>query len=221
MKQKIKVLLTGATGMVGEGVLHECLKSEAVESVLLVSRKPSNIKHPKVKEIIVPQFSDLSGYTEELKGYDVCYFCLGVSSAGMKEEKYRELTYTLTLDFAKLISKLNPDSEFFYISGKSTDSSEKGSIMWARVKGKTENDLRKLGFAKVYAVRPGYLHPTPGLKNTIVYYHYITWAYPMLRKFFPKSVSTLEELGRAMISVSLNGYEKDILEVEDIIELAK
>ncbi|WP_411822500.1 NAD-dependent epimerase/dehydratase family protein [Leptospira sp. 'Mane'] len=221
MNQKIKVILTGATGMVGEGVLLECLKNEDIGSVLIVNRRPSNMNHPKLKEIIIPNFSDLKNFEKELKGYDVCYFCLGVSSAGMKEDKYYELTYTLTLDFAKLISKINPGSQFFYISGARTDSTEKGSTMWARIKGKTENDLRKLGFAKVFAVRPGYLHPTPGMKNTLVYYKYFSWMYPILRKFFPKSASSLEELGRAMNFVSMHGYKNDILEVEDIIQLAK
>jgi len=219
-KLKIRAIITGATGMVGEGVLHECLEHPMVERVLIINRKPSDISHPKLKEVIHKDFYDLTPIEHELQGYNACFFCLGVSSIGLKEPDYYKLTYTLTLGFAEVLSKLNPDMTFCYISGAGTDSTEKGRSMWARVKGKTENDLQKLSFKKVYNFRPGYLHPTPGLKHTHKFYKYISWLYPFARKFFPNTVSTLKELGLAMInSVNENDGKKNI-EVKDIKELA-
>lgn len=216
----IKAIITGATGMVGEGVLHECLQHPLVEKVLIINRKSAGVTHPKLTEIIHADFFDIKPIEDQLKGYNACYFCLGVSSVGMKEPEYYKLTYTLTLNFAEMLARLNPDMVFEYISGKSTDSTENGSSMWARVKGKTENDLAKLPFKQVYNFRPGYMHPTAGLKNTNKYYKYITWMYPFLKLVFPNSVSTLAELGRAMINATVYGYEKQILEVKDIKELA-
>jgi saccharopine dehydrogenase-like NADP-dependent oxidoreductase len=219
-KLKIKAIITGVTGMVGEGVLHECLEHPLVEKILIVNRRPSGITHPKLKEIIHKDFYDLKPIENELRDYNACFFCLGVTSIGLKEPEYYKLTYTLTMGFAELLSKFNPDMTFCYVSGAGTDSSEKGKSMWARVKGKTENDLQKLPFKKVYNFRPGYMHPTPGLKNTNKFYKYITWIYPFARKFFPNTVSTLKELGLAMInSVNVN-YDKKIIEVKDIKELA-
>lgn len=218
---KIRAIVTGATGMVGEGVLHECLQSPEVEEVLIINRKPSGYTHPKLKEIIHQDFFDISPIKAQLKGYHACFFCLGVSSVGMKEEEYTKMTYTLTMHVAETLSKLNPDMTFCYVSGSATDSTEKGRSMWARVKGKTENDLMKLPFKAVYNFRPGYMHPTPGLKNTLPYYKYLSWMYPVVRKFFPNYVSTLAELGQGMIKVATNGYEKHILEVKDFVSLTK
>jgi uncharacterized protein YbjT (DUF2867 family) len=218
---KIRAIVTGATGMVGEGVLHECLQSPDVEAVLIINRKPSGMSHPKLKEIIHANFFDLSPIQAQLSGYNACYFCLGVSSVGMKEEVYTQMTYTLTLHVAETLSKLNPDMTFCYVSGSATDSTEKGRSMWARVKGKTENDLMKLPFKAVYNFRPGYMHPTPGLKNTLPYYKYLSWMYPVVRKVFPNFVSTLAELGQAMLNVTLQGYYRPILEVKDIVAVAK
>jgi len=206
--------------MVGEGVLHECLNHPQVEQVLIVNRKPSGIDHPKLVEIIHADFFNLASIEGHLYGYNACFFCLGVSSVGMKEPEYYKLTYTLTLNFAKTLAKLNHDITFCYVSGGSTDSTEKGSSMWARVKGKTENDLAKLPFAHEYNFRPGYMHPTDGLKNTLPYYKYLTWLYPLVRKVFPQFVSTLAELGQAMINAVIIGYDKQILEVKDIVKLA-
>jgi hypothetical protein len=220
METKIRAIITGVTGMVGEGVLHECLNHPQVDAVLIINRKPSGVVHPKLKEIIHADFFDLSAIEDQLAGYNACYFCLGVSSVGMKEPEYYKMTYTLTLNFAQTLSKLNPDMVFCYVSGGSTDSTEKGKMVWARVKGKTENDLMKLPFKKVYNFRPGYMHPTPGLKNVLPYYKYLSWLYPFARKFFPKFVSTLAELGQAMINAVLLGYDKQILEVKDIVKLA-
>jgi len=151
----------------------------------------------------------------------LAFFCLGVTSVGLKEEAYKKLTYDLTMHVASTLSKLNPEMTFCYVSGSGTDSSEKGGSMWARVKGKTENDLLKLPFKKAYMFRPGYMHPTPGLKNTLKYYKYLSWMYPFFRKVFPQFVSTLSELGLAMINTVNKGYEKSILEVKDIVTLSK
>jgi hypothetical protein len=218
---KLNVIITGVTGMVGEGVLHEALLSEDVGRVLVLTRRSSGISHPKLSELIVNDFYDLSPIESQLAGYNACFFCLGVTSVGKKEEEYRRLTYDLTMSVARSLSKMNPDMTFCYISGKSTDSTEHGKLMWARVKGKTENDLMKLPFKRVFAFRPGYLHPTPGMKNVNKYYKYITWLYPVLRQMAPSTVSTLEELGLAMIHVSERGYGNSILEVKDIISAAR
>ena len=216
----MRAIITGATGMVGEGVLHECLKHPQIDAVLVVNRKPCGVAHPKLKEIIHQDFFDLSSIETQLAGYDACFFCLGVSSVGMSEADYFRMTHTLTLHFAETLSRQNTDMTFGYISGTATDSSEKGRSMWARVKGKTENDLMKL-FKRAYAFRPGYMHPTPGLKNTLSYYKYFSWLYPAFRRLFPNYVSTLSEMGRAMINAALYGYEKQVLEVRDIVALAK
>jgi uncharacterized protein YbjT (DUF2867 family) len=217
---KVKAIITGVTGMVGEGVLYECLLHPKVEAVLVINRKPCGVVHPKLKEIIHADFFDLSAIESQLTGYNACFFCLGVSSVGMKEPEYYKLTYTLTLNVAQTLSKLNQDMTFCYVSGGGTDSTEKGRSMWARVKGKTENDLMKLPFKQVYNFRPGYMHPTPGLKNTLPYYKYLTWLYPVVRAVFPQFASTLAELGQAMINTVLIGYYKPILDVKDIVKLA-
>ncbi len=218
---KIRAIVTGATGMVGEGVLHECLLHPDVEAVLVLGRKPCGVVHPKLKEIVHGNFFDISGIEGQLIGYNACYFCLGVSSVGMKEDEYNRLTYDLTMHVATTLARMEPGMTFCYVSGASTDSTEKGKSMWARVKGRTENHLLKLLFSKAYMFRPGYMHPTPGLKNTLKYYKYFSWLYPALRAAFPGAVSTLSELGLAMINVTLRGYPKQVLEVKDIVALAK
>lgn len=207
--------------MAGEGVLHECLKYEGVEQILVINRKPCGVKDPKLKEIIHADFFDLSPIANQLTGYNTCFFCLGVSAVGLNEKEYYRLTYSLTLYVAELLVKQNRDMVFCYISGSGTDSTGKGRMMWARVKGRTENDLMVLPFKNVYAFRPGYMQPTKGLKNTLRYYKYLQWLYPALRKFLPKYVSTLRELGQAMIQAALKGYPKNILEVKDIVALAR
>ena len=218
---RIRAIITGATGMVGEGVLHQCLQHPEVEAVLVVNRKPCGVVHPKLKEIIHADFFDLSGIKDQLAGYNACYFCLGVSSVGMKEEQYYKLTYTLTLHFAETVSNVNPEMVFCYVSGAGTDSTEKGRSMWARVKGKTENDLMKMRFEKVYAFRPGFIKPIPGLKNVHSFYKYINWLFPLGRTIYPKGFCTLHELATAMINISLYGYAKQVIEGDDIIVLGK
>jgi uncharacterized protein YbjT (DUF2867 family) len=219
--QKIRAIITGATGMVGEGVLHECLLHPDVESILVISRKPCGVIHPKLKEVNHADFFDLSSIETELNGYNACYFCAGVSSVGKKEPEFTRLTYTLTMNVAQTLCRLNPGMVFCYVSGSGTDSSEKGRMMWARVKGKTENDLMKLPFKAVYAFRPGFMLPTKGLKNVLPSYKYITWLYPALRPLFPNFLGTLSEVGKAMIHVTLRGNNKNVLEVSDIRELSK
>jgi uncharacterized protein YbjT (DUF2867 family) len=218
---KIKVIVTGATGMVGEGVMHECLLHNDVEEVLAITRKPTGITHPKLKEIVHENFFDITPIQNQLSGYDACYFCLGVTSIGKNEEQYFKLTYTLTMHVASVLSKLNPQMTFCYVSGASTDSTEKGRSMWARVKGKTENDLMKLPFKRVYNFRPGYMSPTKGLKNALGMYKYVNWMYPFFRSVMPKFFCSLKEVGLAMINATTKGYEKQILEVKDIVDLAK
>ncbi|WP_317898553.1 epimerase [Aurantibacillus circumpalustris] len=218
---KLKVILTGATGMVGEGVLHECVLHPEVEEILVLTRKSSGYINPKIKEIVHSDFFNLSSIENKLHGYNACFFCLGVSSVGMNEANYTKMTHTLTIHVAETLCKINEGMIFGYISGAATDSTEKGRSMWARVKGKTENDLKKLSFKKVYLFRPGYMQPTEGLKNPLKYYKYISWMYPFLRFAFPSAVSTLKELGLAMINSAAKGYDKSILEVKDIVKAAK
>ncbi|MFE5317589.1 NAD-dependent epimerase/dehydratase family protein [Paenibacillus sp. NPDC056579] len=218
---KTKVIVTGATGMVGEGVVHECLMHPDIEQVLVINRKPCGIVHGKLREIIHADFFDLSPIESQLAGHDACYFCLGVSSVGMKEEEYYRMTYELTLHAAGMLCKLNPGMVFCYVSGSGTDSSEKGRSMWARVKGKTENELLQLPFKKTYMFRPGYIHPTKGLKHTHGYYYALSWLYPIVKLLVPQGVITLKELGIAMIHTVTKGYEKSILYSKDIKILAE
>ena len=214
----IKVIITGATGMVGEGVLFECLQNEKVNEVLIVSRRHYDLQHPKLKELLVPDFLKMEDYAEQVKGYDACFFCAGVSSVGMKEDKYTHLTYDTTMAFAKALLKVNSNMVFTYVSGAKTDSSEKGRMMWARVKGKTENDLAKLPFKAEYNFRPGVMQPFPGQKN---WKPIVKFLVKIIKAVSPKSVLTLREVGSAMINAVTVGYPKNVLEVADIRELAK
>jgi len=217
---KIRAIITGATGMVGEGVLFECLNHPDVEAILVINRKPCGVTNIKLKEIIHTDFFDISAIETQLSGYNACFFCLGVSSVGMKEPEYIKITYTLTMHVAQTLSKLNKDMVFCYVSGSGTDSSEKGKIMWARVKGKTENHLMELPFKSVYAFRPAFMLPTKELKNVLPSYKYVTWLYPVVRKLFPDYAGTLSEVGQAMITVARSGYNKQVLELKDIRVLA-
>ncbi|HEX5553217.1 MAG TPA: NAD-dependent epimerase/dehydratase family protein [Chitinophagaceae bacterium] len=217
---KIRAIITGVTGMVGEGVLHECLQHPEVEKVLVINRKPCGITHPKLTEIIHADFFDLSPVREAFRGYNACFFCLGVSSVGMKEDKYRRLTYDLTVNFAKTLALPDNELTFCYVSGMGTDSTAQGKIMWARVKGQTENDLKKLPFKGAYMFRPGYIQPTKGLNHTHGILIPISWLYPLWRSLFPRHVCTLKELGLAMINVARMGYRMPVLESKDIVTAA-
>lgn len=220
METKIKAIITGASGMVGEGVLIECLDHPQVESVLVVTRKPCGISHPKLKEIIHKDFFDVTPIENQLAGYNACYFCLGVTSVGKKEPEYYNLTYTLTMHFAQAVSRQNTGMTFCYVSGSGTDSTEQGKTMWARVKGKTENDLAKLPFKQEFNFRPGFMKAAKGQKNLLPLYKYMAWLYPVFKVLMPNMTSTLAEVGQAMINVTLYGYDKQILEVRDIIKVA-
>ena len=214
----IKVIITGATGMVGEGVLFECLQNAKVNEVLIVNRRHYELDHPKLKELIVPDFSKLDLFADSIASHDACFFCAGISSVGMKEDKYTRITYDTTMAFAKILLANNDNMSFCYVSGSHTDSSEKGRLMWARVKGRTENDLMKLPFKGVYNFRPGGMLPFPGQKNWKAIYKFIV---KIINVFSPKIVITMEELGRSMINAVTIGYSKHILEIPDIKQLAK
>jgi len=217
---KIKVIIFGATGMVGEGVLHISLNHPAVESVLVIGRRSCGINQAKLKEIIHNNFFDYKNIEPELKGYNACFFCLGVSSIGMKEEDYTNITYNLTLAAAGTLARLNKEMTFCYVSGQGTDSSETGRLMWARIKGKTENELLRLPFKDAYMFRPGFIKPIKGLKNAYTVSKAVGIFYPVLKTLFPKYVCTLDNLGLAMIHAAERGFSKKILENKDIEELA-
>jgi len=218
----IRVIITGSTGMVGRGVLLECLECRDVVSILLVSRKACTITHQKISEIVHQDFSDLSSIREQLRGYDACFFCLGVSALCMSEERYTELTYTLTRRFAESVMQMSPGAVFVYVSGAGTDSSERGRTMWARIKGKTENTVLAMGFRDAYAFRPGLILPEKGVKSRTTWYSAV---YFLLKPFFPllkksEFVTTTARVGQAMINAALFGYNKKHLENTDINLLA-
>jgi hypothetical protein len=206
--------------MVGEGVLLECLDHPDTERILVLNRKPLGLTHPKLREIIVKDFFALELIAKDLTGYNACFFCLGVSSVGISREEYRHITFDLTLNVAQTLARLSPDMTFCYVTGAGTDSSEKGRVAWARVKGATENALLRL-FRNAYMFRPGFMKTTPGQKNIKSWYKYIAWLYPIGRKLYPAGFCTLHEVGQAMINVVLEGSSKKILEVPDIVALAK
>jgi len=211
----MKVIITGTTGMVGEGVLLECLSHPEITEVLSVSRKPTGITHTKLKEFIVTDFLSLQEADEKLKGYDACFFCAGVSSVGMKEEEYRRITYDTTMNFARALNP-NPKMAFFYVSGGGTDSTEKGRMMWARIKGKTENDLMKLPFKQAFGYRIGFLIPNSGQKRVLKYYKNVSWLFPFLKVALPNIITTMKQVALSMIYASQNGYEKNVIKVRDI-----
>ena len=221
----MKVVLFGATGMVGQGALRECLLDPGVERVLTVGRKKTGQRNGKLLEVTVPDVSDLSSVEKELTGYDTCLFCLGVSSAGMPEEAYRRVTYGLTLAAAGTLARLSPGMTFLYVSGTGTDGTGKGSSMWARVKGETENALLKLPFKAAFMLRPAYIQPLHGITSstrwTRALYAVMGPAYPLWKTLFPKYVTTTEELGRAMLRVAKEGTAKRILENEDLVALGR
>ena len=216
---KVKPIITGATGMVGEGVLLECLNHPDVEQVLVINRRPGGVSHPKLREIIHTDFFNLAPIEQQLAGYNACFFCLGVSSVGMSHETYKHITYDLTMNMAQLLAKLNPEMTFCYVTGAGTDSSERGRSAWARVKGATENALLRL-FKRAYMFRPGFMKASPGQKNVKSYYTFLAWLYPIGRALYPAGFCTLQEVGLAMINSVGTGYPKQVLEVRDIVTLA-
>ncbi len=219
----MKVIITGSTGMVGKGVLLECLEDNRVSEVLLINRNRIYVKHPKIREVIHQDFTDFTPIKNELNGYDACFHCMGVSAGGMNEERYFKLTYTITESLAKVLYDINPNITFFYVSGEGTDSTEKGRMMWARVKGKTENMIFNKGFKDAYAFRPGVIIPVRGEKSKTKLYRII---YIFMRPFFPilkkmKSVTTTANIGKAMIRLVEKPHPVKILYGSDINQLSK
>lgn len=219
----MRVLLFGATGMIGQGVLRECLLDPQVNLVLSLGRTSSGQSHPKLREIVHQDLFDLSSLEADLTGLDTCFFCLGVSAAGLSEEAYRRITHDLTLSAARVLVRLNPTMTFAYISGAGADSSEKGRIMWARVKGQTENALLRLPFKAVLLFRPGAIQPLHGITSrTPLYrllYRVLGPFLPLLKKVSPDNLTTTEQLGRAMIRAARDGAPQAVLEMRDINRL--
>ncbi len=221
----MKVILFGATGMVGQGVLRECLLDPEVEQVLAVGRIESGKKHNKLRDLVHQDFMDFSKVAQQLSGYQACLFCLGISSAGMKEPDYHRITYDITLAAARTLAEVSPEMTFIYVSGAGTDSSEKGRGMWARVKGKTENALLALPFANKYMFRPGYIQPMHGIKSKTrlyrIIYAIMAPLYPLWRLLLPSFVTSTERVGRAMLSVAKRGADKPIIENREINAIAQ
>jgi uncharacterized protein YbjT (DUF2867 family) len=219
----MKVILFGATGMVGQGVLQECLRSPEVESILSIGRRATGQPRPKLREIAHQDFTDFSAIEGDLSGYEACFFCLGVSSLGLKEADYRQVTYDFALAAARTLARLNPQMTFIYASGTGTDSSEHGATMWARVKGQTENAIFQLPFKMSYAFRPAYIQPLNGVVAKAPWlkalYTVMGPLYPLWKALFPKYVTTTAQVGRAMIHVAREGAPKRVLENRDINEI--
>lgn len=215
----MRVIVTGVTGMVGEGVLLECLESDSVEKVLAVSRKPTNHTHPKLEQLLLPDFRDTSEVEAKLTGYDACFYCAGVSSIGMSEADYTTISYDTPVAFATTLVRLNPSMVFTYVTGARTDSTEQGKTMWARVKGRAENALMRLPFKGVYNFRPGLMTPKPGQKHLKTSYRVALVFAPLLKLFF--RALTLSQVGRAMIRCTQSGAPSQILEIGDIAALAE
>ncbi len=221
----MKVIITGATGMIGKGVLLECLDHEAINEVLAFGRSPVGITHHKLKEILHQDFSDFTSMKESLVGYDACYYCLGISAAGLKEDQYRKITYEYTMALAEVLYKNNPEMTFIFVSGQGSDSSETSSMMWARVKGKAENDILQMGFRQAFMFRPGVLLPLRGIKSRTkgyqFMYDYFMWLVKAVKILVPNYVVSTTQIGLAMIQATVGGYEKDIINPKDMIALAK
>ena len=217
----LRVILTGTTGMVGEGVLLECLQSPAVAHVLVLTRKPTGRTHPKMSELLVPDLADLNAVKDQLTGYNACFFCAGISSVGISKQEYERITHDMTLAVAETLVRLNPDMTFIYVSGAGTDSTETSRQHWARVKGRTENELLALPFRTAYMFRPGLLRPQTGQRNVPKLMRVIDWLYPVIKRLAPSMACTLKEVGQAMISAADFGSSKPVLEVRDIVALAK
>jgi uncharacterized protein YbjT (DUF2867 family) len=220
----MKVVLLGATGMVGRGVLRECLLDAEVERVLAIGRSPTGVRHEKLRELVTSDLQDLSPHELGLAGWDACFFCLGVSSAGMSEAEYRRVTRDLTLAVARTLARLDPGMTFVYVSGAGTDSTERGRVMWARVKGETENALLRLPFAAVYLFRPGYIQPEHGITSrTPLYragYAVVSPLFPLLRAVIPDHVTTTGQLGRAMLAAARRRGPSAVVSTRDINALA-
>jgi uncharacterized protein YbjT (DUF2867 family) len=221
----MKVILFGASGMIGQGVLRECLRDPGVSLIRIVGRSASGVDHPKVRETVHPDLLHYSSIAPDLAGFDACFFCLGVSSAGMREADYERITYGITLAAGETLARLNPGMTFVYVSGAGTDSSERGSTMWARVKGRTENALLALPFKAAYMFRPGIIQPLDGIRAKTpsyrIAYAVLKPVLPLLRWMFPAQVLTTEKIGQAMLIVAREGAPKKVLESRDIDGLTR
>jgi uncharacterized protein YbjT (DUF2867 family) len=220
----MNVVLFGATGMIGQGVLRECLLDPDVKQILSIVRTPLGQPNPKLRELVHADFMNYSAIEAELTGYDACFFCLGVTSAGMSEAQYTQVTHDFTLAAAETLARLNPSMTFIYVSGSGTDGTERGRSMWARVKGKTENDILKLPFKASYMFRPGFIQPMHGIVSKTklyrVFYSVLTPILPAVRSLFPRQIVTTEQVGRAMLLVAKHGFSKPVLESTDISSLS-
>ncbi len=220
----MKIVLFGATGMVGQGVLREALRAPDVDLVLAVGRSPTGLTHPRLRELVHRDFTDFSGVEAQLEGFDACFYCLGVSAAGSSEADYRRVTYDFTLAAANALARRNPALTFVYVSGAGTDGTAKGSSMWARVKGETENALRRLPFRAAYMFRPAFIRPAHGERSRTAsyraFYAATGWLFPLLRRVAPRYVTTTEEVARAMLHVAREGAAQAVLENEEIVRLA-
>ena len=220
----MRVLLFGATGMVGQGVLRECLLAHDVELVQTIGRTPTGQRHPKLRELAHASLWDYTSVESRLSNFDACFFCLGVSSSGMSERDYTRLTYELTVAAAETLVRLNPAMTFVYVSGAGTDSSEQRRLMWARVKGRTENRLRQLPFKAVYVFRPGIIQPLHGVRSKTASYRILYtlagFLLPVVRRLFPKTILTTVQVGQAMLTVARRGWPKAVLESADIFRAA-
>ena len=214
----MKIIITGATGMIGEGVLLECLNNPKITEILSVSRKPSGKTHAKLKEYLVSDFLSLSENDEKLSGYDACFFCAGVSSIGMSEIDFERNTYSTTIQFAKALNP-SPKMSFIYVSGSGTDSTETGRLHWARVKGKTENELMAMPFKQAFGFRIGMVQPTTSQLHVLPYYKYLAWLVPILKVLTPNIISTMKQVANAMVYFSENGFERNVIFVKDINKL--
>jgi uncharacterized protein YbjT (DUF2867 family) len=221
----MNVLVFGATGMVGQGVLRECLLDPDVQLTQTIGRTATGMPHPRLREIVHTDLWQYEPIQGDLSGFDACFFCLGVSAQGMDESEYKRVTYGITVAAADVLCRLNPGMTFIYVSGAGTDSSEKGKIMWARVKGKTENAILKMPFAAAYMFRPGLIQPLDGIQSKTkmyrVFYKFAKPLFPLLRSVFPTRVLTTKQIGQAMLNVARHGYPKKILESKDIYLAAK
>ena len=214
------VLILGATGMVGQGVMRECLLDDGVARVVTLGRHATGNAHPKVREIVHADLFHLQPIEQQLTGLDACFYCLGATAAGKSEQEYALINYDMTLAVAKTLARVDPDMTFVYVSGMGTDSTERGRTMWARVKGRTENALLRLPFKAAYMLRPGIILPMHGIKSKTtlyrVFYSLMTPLYPALRSLFPRAITTTEHLGRVMLRLARSGYSKPVLESADI-----
>ncbi len=221
----MRVILFGATGMIGQGVLRECLIAPDVDQVLSVARSPTGKTHPKLRELTPPDFFDFSAVEHELRGFDACFFCLGITSAGMSEADYRRVTYDIAVAAASTLVRLNPGMTFVFVSGAGADSTERGRLMWARVKGQTENAILELPFRCAAVFRPGVILPTHGAASRTTWvrvtYNITRPLWPILRALFPRHVTTTEQLGLAMLKIARQGAPKQILEMPDILVISR